>query len=93
MKKRSTGVWLVLILLALVAPGCTRQMMVRRWGSTMQEDLPAGRKLCVVMWDHEDHLWFLTRPARPEAVPVAYRLDEQSSFGVLQGHVLINETK
>ena len=86
--------WLAAICIAcltvLLVVSCTQQERARNFGGTATEDLPAGKKLVVVTWK-EDHLWYLTRPMRADEQPETYEFKESSSFGILQGTVILKE--
>lgn len=78
------------LILALGSVACTQQDMARNFGGTAQIDLPPGEKLVNVTWKQVD-LWILTRPANPGETPQTYRFKESSSFGVMEGTVVIQE--
>lgn len=82
----------LLSILAFAITSCTQQQRARQFGGTATENLPSGRKLVVVTWKG-DHLWLLTRPMRPDEKPEVYEFTESSSFGLLNGKVVITETK
>ena len=81
-----------LLLLAIGAVGCTQNIRARAWGGTAKIDLPAGKKLVNITFK-ESNLWILTRVAKPNETPEVYELTENSSFGLLEGTVVIRETK
>ena len=83
-------VFVVCLLLLVVAFSCTQQQRARNFGGTATENLPPGRKLVVATWK-EDSLWFLTRPMRSDEQPETYEFKESSSFGMVQGAVIIQE--
>lgn len=82
---------LLLIVLAVVAQtGCTAQERARNFGGTATENLAPGKKLVMITWK-EDHLWILTRDRRPDENVERYEFKESSSYGVMQGTVLVVE--
>jgi hypothetical protein len=72
--------------------GCTQQERAKNYGGTAVEVLPAQRKLINVTWK-DDHLWYLTRPMVSNDVAETYEFKESSSYGLLNGTVVIKETK
>lgn len=70
--------------------GCTANERAKRYGGTMKIELPAQQKLVVATWK-DDHLWYLTRPMRAGEQAEVYTFHEDSSWGVMQGTVLITE--
>jgi len=83
---------LVALLLALFLSGCTDNQMARNFGGTETVELKAGRKLVNVTWK-ESSLWILTRPMLVQDSVQTYTFEEQSSFGVVEGAVVIKETR
>jgi hypothetical protein len=79
---------LVLAMALLVA--CTEQQRARSLGGTATTKLPECHKLVVATWK-DDSLWMLYRPMRADERPESYTFHEDSSFGVLQGKMLIHE--
>jgi len=82
------GALLALCVLGVVA--CTTQDSARNWGGTANIDLGVGRKLIVVTWKYDD-LWILTREMRADEKPETYRFTESSSWGVMEGTVVLKE--
>ena len=74
------------------AIGCTQNQRAKSFGGTATENLPAGQKLVNATWK-EDHLWYLTRPMHTNDVAENYTFKESSSWGILQGTVILKETK
>jgi hypothetical protein len=80
-----------LAILALTAfCGCTQQERAKAWGGTATTTLPPGEKLVVVTWK-ETNLWYLTRPMKEGEVPETYTFREDSSYGMVEGKVIIRE--
>lgn len=84
-------VFLILAAFALFA-GCTDNQRARQFGGTATETLPAGQKLVTATWK-QDNLWMLTRPMLASESPETYEFRESSSFGLVQGKVVISESK
>lgn len=72
--------------------GCTQQQRARNFGGTASENLPPNRKLVNLTWK-ETHLWILTRPMTANDVAETYEFKESSSMGLVNGTVIIKETK
>ena len=73
--------------------GCTQQTRAKKFGGTATIDLPAGRKLVTVTWKGESHIWYLTRPMTATDTAETYEFKESSSWGFIEGTVVIKETK
>ena len=85
----------IILLLGMVltlASGCTKQRQARTLGGTDVESLPVGRKLVSVAWKR-DNLWILTKPMTTNDVAETYEFNESSSWGILEGKVIIQEKK
>ena len=80
------------MLLALMVTACTSQERARDFGGELSIELDSGHELVNATWKEYD-LWVLTRRATPGHAPQTYYFQEISSFGVLQGTVIIKETK
>lgn len=91
MKKLATAM-ILMGCICLLSVGCTEKQRARQFGGTANETLPAGQKLLVATWK-QDNLWLLTRPMKAGETPETYEFNESSSFGVMQGKVIITETK
>lgn len=89
MKKVIGGI-LVLAVVAISLTGCTEQRRAREFGGNATVELPAGTKLVTVTWK-EASIWYLTRPMNPDEKPETYTFTESSSWGVIEGKVLIVE--
>lgn len=87
-----------LIVLALfsiglfIITGCTEQQKARSYGGTATVDLPVGQKLVNATWKGED-LWYLTKPMKTNDVAEIYEFKESSSFGFMNGKVVIREIR
>lgn len=86
----------MLIILACASPallaGCTGQQSAKSFGGTATLDLPVCRKLVNVTWK-EDDIWYLTRQMLATDSVESYNLSESSSFGLLQGTVILKERR
>ncbi len=66
------------------------QSWARRWGAAYSINLPPGEHLLTVVW-HGDQMWHLTRPMEQGEHPRVLHFKEKSRWGIMQGHVTINE--
>ncbi len=80
-----------MLLLSLCLVGCTKQQMARNFGGTTTLNLPENIKLINVTWKEGDSIWYLTRPSKAGDVSETYDFQESSSFGVMEGKVIIIE--
>jgi len=80
----------ILVVGLLLLGGCTEQIRAKTFGGTATVDLPANQKVVCATWKNSD-LWILTRPRRSGEGPETLMLRESSSFGLLEGKVVITE--
>jgi len=76
--------------LAIGAAGCTEQQRAKSLGGETTIELPKGKKLVVATWKGAE-LWFLTRDMREGDLIETYEFSEKSSWGLLEGKVIIKE--
>lgn len=81
---------LLLVALSFCLIGCTEQERAKKWGGTATMKLPPGAKLVMLTWKG-DQLWVLHRARRPDEKVETYNLKENSSWGVVEGLVRIEE--
>jgi uncharacterized protein YcfL len=81
-----------LFIFSLLLVGCTDNQAARNWGGTMKMDLPDNEKLINVTWKNEE-IWYLTKPMTKDDVAESYKFHEYSSWGVLEGTVVLTERK
>src|SRR3989344_8896683 len=81
---------LTILLVMLIAIGCTEQQRAKSLGGNATKNLEYCQKLVLITWK-DDNLWFLTRPARQGETSDTYKFQENSSFGVLEGTVTVVE--
>lgn len=79
-----------LLILVLSTTGCSQQGMAKHWGGSTSENLPPGQKMIGATWEQEN-LWYILRPMRPGEVPETITLHESSSWGVMQGTIVVHE--
>ena len=85
-------VMLAFVSVSLMVVGCTDNIRARVWGGTAEENLPRGQKLVNITWKESD-MWILTKPMSEDDVAETYEFRESSTFGVMQGKVIIREIK
>jgi len=74
----------------ILTTGC--QYTARKLGGTTTEQLPANTKLVNVTWK-ENSLWLVTRPMRADEQPETYEFKESSIFGIMEGKIVIKESR
>lgn len=83
---------ITLLFLSLAASGCTEQARARRFGGTVDLQVAPGEKVIGATWKGDGAaLWILTRPAKEGEQPETLRLRESSSWGVIEGTVVLHE--
>ena len=76
----------------LFLASCTQNERAKAFGGTASVDLPSNQKLVTATWK-DQNLWYLTRPMRSDETPETYTLKESSSYGLVEGTVIFNESK
>ena len=87
MKKILLGLFGIMLLAS-----CTENNRARVWGGTETIQLEEGVRLVNVTWKGEKgatDLWMLTK--KDTTKPSTYYFKEKSSFGVMEGQVIIIE--
>lgn len=79
-------------MLMVYLSSCTANQRARNFGGTMTHELPKGQELVTVTWKDEQ-LWILTKPMPTDYQPTSYTFQEKSSFGVMEGTVVLKEIK
>lgn len=83
---------LILAAVALSLASCTENQRAKSWGGTAKVNLEPNRKLVTVTWK-EDQIWYLTRQMDSTDVANTYEFQEESSWGMVEGTVVIVESK
>lgn len=83
---------LTLAVMAIVFASCTQNQRAKSFGGTANVNLEANRKLVTVTWK-DDQVWYLTREMKSTDTAETYNFQEESSWGVLEGTVVIVESK
>jgi hypothetical protein len=81
-------IYILSAILTLGLTSCTDNQMARKFGGTETISLPPGIRLENITWK-DDQLWLLTSPDTTQ--PTTYTLQEKSSWGVIEGQVVIQE--
>ena len=84
-------VFLVGLLCAISLTGC--QGAARSLGGTVTIKLEPNVKLEEITWKDDSSLWYLTRPMTAEDVPETHTFQESSEFGMVEGKVIIIESR
>lgn len=79
---------IIVVIIASLVSSCTSNQMARNWGGKQTINLEDGERLVNATWKEND-LWLLTKT--DTTYPQEYILQEHSSYGLLQGKVIIRE--
>lgn len=79
-------------LIIIVLASCTSNTRAKNWGGNANIDLPQGKKLVTITWK-ENQLWYLMRDMKADEQAESYSFHEESSWGLIEGTVIINENK
>lgn len=82
----------IIVLIIISVTGCSQQERTFYYGGTTTINLPPNRKLINITWK-EDHIWYLTKQMSTQDVCEVYEFDESSSYGLLQGKVVVKEKR
>lgn len=86
---------LILLILLGLAIGifitsCMPNSYAKKYGGTIQIDLPIGAKLENATWK-EDQIWYLTRPRTNGEQATTHEFKEESNYGLVEGKVVFVE--
>lgn len=79
---------IALLSLTVTLFSCTDNQRARSFGGVETVELKAGERLVNVTWKQDD-LWVLTK--QDSTKPSTYTFQEKSSYGVLEGTIVIKE--
>ena len=82
---------LSILAISLLA-SCTQNERAKSFGGTATVNLPQGQKL-VNITRKEDQIWYLTRTMNSSDSAETYTFQEESSYGMMEGTVILKETK
>ena len=92
--RRSLLVFLAILAVTFITCGfvlgCTENQRARQFGGTGHVEVKPGHKIVGATWKNTD-LWVLTRPVRPGEEPETLSLREFSSWGAIEGEMLLRE--
>ena len=71
---------------------CTDNQRTKAFGGSMSVEVPCNQQVFDVTWK-EQNLWYATQPAPSGWTPQTKRFVEYSNFGVIQGEVVLNESR
>lgn len=91
MKKRILAL-ILLAAMAITTAGCSQQSKAKNFGGTYELNLDKGKKLVQITWK-DDELWYLTRDMKEGKEAETYEFKEDSNFGIMEGRVIIKESK
>lgn len=91
-RSRKIFISIVIIVMFILLNGCTDQSSTRFFGGTSTIELEKGKKLVNITWKDED-IWVLTKRMNATDVAETYEFKEHSSYGVMEGTVIIKESK
>ncbi len=76
----------------LTLSGCTQNERVKKFGGTMKIQVPKGQRVRNITWKGDD-LWYSTTPMDSSYVPRIHTFQENSSFGILEGKIILIESR
>lgn len=82
----------ILAAMVILSASCTENSRAKAFGGTMTVELPVDTKLDSASWKGEE-MWYLTRPMREGEVAETWTMQEDSSFGIVEGTVIFKESK
>ena len=84
---------IALLALVVTVTSCTENDKARMWGGTETITLEPGKRLVNITWKSVDKgsssLWVLTKMDTTK--PSTYMFEEKSSWGIMEGKVIIIE--
>lgn len=83
-------IYILLVIVLFALTSCTENQRARNWGGTSTVELKEGQQLVNATWKGQD-LWLLTEKREDSVAPSSYTFEEQSSYGVMEGTIIIKE--
>lgn len=84
--------FIMMVVAMMFMVGCTANERARQWGGVGNFDLPKGQKLVTITWKGAN-IWYMARQMRSNEVAEVYEFCEKSTFGIVEGKVIIKESK
>lgn len=84
--------FIIVLVGIILLSGCTANQRSKYFGGKMDFNLPSGKKLVNVTWK-DNSMWYLTRSMRSNEVAEVYEFCEKSGYGVIEGKIVIRESK
>lgn len=88
--KKFLAIGLIMVTIGTLT-GCGNTV-ARSFGGTMTLELEPNQKLEAITWKDEE-LWYLTRPMREGEEAETWKFQEKTNLGVIEGTVIIKESK
>lgn len=76
---------LVLLFIVIILASCTENRMARNYGGTSSFTLEPNEKFINITWKGDD-LWIIVQ----DTVSGIYYAKEKSSYGLMEGKIIIN---
>jgi hypothetical protein len=76
----------------LMLSSCTSNALARKYGGSSNIELDPGKKLVNITWKG-NQIWTLIRDSKPGEIAERYEFTEHSEYGIIEGRVVIQETK
>jgi len=80
----------LIMFVLLFSFSCTEQQRAKKYGGSATVELPTGKKLVNATWKM-DNLWLLVEDRKEGETPKEYIFRENSSYGMLEGQIVIKE--
>lgn len=80
----------VLLVIVVALVGCGK--FAKTFGGTITVHVEKGQKVLNASWK-DSNLWVLTRPMKSDEVAEKYSYREFSNLGIIQGEVVLVESK
>lgn len=83
---------LIILIIPILLTSCTDNEIARHYGGTEIMNVKENQKVITVTWK-EQSLWVLTEPMKETDKPRELLFEEKSSYGLVEGKVIIRESK
>ena len=82
-------VYFIALFMFVSLSGCTDNTRAKVWGGTSTIELKQNERLVNITWK-DNNLWILTK-VDSKQMPIVYTFREQSTFGMVEGALIIKE--